>query len=450
MRGRTVLLVAFVCMIPIGTVSTAVQQPQAGSTIADQQEQPPVDSYVVEQGDYCEPIEPLSSGESVESFYDYRSHETHSEGVPRLYSSYGTTDLQENDTSVLFLHEGPNGTSLVTVHDRLGGDFDGGTATYEIAGLPSDSGWAVEDDTYTGESNVDEFRRGEGWASASWFWQDNRTDGGAIQGGIDGEFAVTIHPAFNDESQFSDDDVGSELGDDAVIDDWKVLSGSADSPDRLTLPSLDEPVTIRTGTCDDPAVTYERTDNGITATVEGTGADGAVSLQALSGTNDDAQFERIDVSADGDEFELSFENTPPEDLPDSPEGVVSISYLTVTSDGLPADTSATVTFSVAKDRLDVSSTEPQEITLYERDGDTWRQTPTRLAEETDTSYRFVANASTVSAYTVAPARPDPNQSVDQTPAGDGGSDSMSGFGIAGTAGAVLTLIGLWAVRFRDR
>ena len=57
--------------------------------------------YVVEQGDRCIPITPLSTDQTAEAFYDYRTPNTSPSGD--AYSSYGTTDLQRSDTSICFL-----------------------------------------------------------------------------------------------------------------------------------------------------------------------------------------------------------------------------------------------------------------------------------------------------------------------------------------------------------
>jgi len=442
MNRKSILIVVIVCTVLVSGVGSSTQQPQYDSQIAAQQ-QLPADSYVVEQGEFCEPIEPMSSGGSVESFYEYRSHDTHPPSVERQYSSYGTTHLQRNDTSLLFLHDGPDGISLVMVHGRLGGETDGGTVTFELVGVPPESDWAVQDDNYSSDTNMDEFERGGGWANASWVWQDARTDGGAIRGGLDREFAVTVRPAFNNASRFS---TGGDLYDpdfdpDGEISDWEILSESTDDPDRLSLPSLDEPVTIRTGTCDGPSVTYDRTDSGIAVTVDEAGSDEPITLQTSSGSSDDVQFERIELSSVNEEFDLGSENRRPDDLSASPDSVEPFAYLTVTSDGLAADTGATVTFKVAKDRLDRSSTEPEDVALYERDDGAWRQTSTAILDESDDSYTFLSNVSTVSGYAVAPSQPETSDSTDGSPNIDDDSDSTSGFNVVITIGAVLLLVG---------
>ncbi|MFW5978239.1 MAG: cell surface glycoprotein related protein, partial [Halohasta sp.] len=88
----------------------------------DQPEQPADDeqTYRIVQGDQEFEVEPIKGAVPVEEFYDYRypyqSRESDSWG--RSFSSHGTTDYQRDDTSVLMLYEGPNGVSLVAVHDK--------------------------------------------------------------------------------------------------------------------------------------------------------------------------------------------------------------------------------------------------------------------------------------------------------------------------------------------
>lgn len=445
MTGRRVAVVAVVGLLLVGSIGGAAQQSPGGAQPTPQTA-PPTDSYVVEQGSFCEPIEPVSSGETIESFYDYRSHETHrdADDTDRAYSSYGTTELQRDDTSVLFLHEGPNGTSLGTVHDRLEGETTGGLLTLEFVGLPHDNEWAVRDDNYTGETRMDEFDRGDGWASASWAYREGRTDGGAIRGGLDDAFAVTVRPAFNDDAEFasaewaaSDD---SELYDGGEIDEWEIVGGSAESPERTTLPSLEEPVTVRTGTCDDPSITYDRTDGGLVATVDGAASDDRIALQPTTGTDDGVRFERVELTGVEGNASVGFESRFSELSGSSPEGVEPLSYLTIDASET-GNASATVTATVEKDRLEEHNLEPEEVTLYEydRDGDEWTETETSISDESEDAYRFTAE--TTSASTVAVV---PDRGSDTTPSG------LYGIGVGIAAGTVLGLGWLVTARVRNR
>jgi len=346
MKANALAAVAVAALLMVGGVGGIVQ-PSAANTgpSAAQASLPPTDSYVIEQGESCHPIEPLSTDGTVESFYDYRNHETHPEDVERMYSSYGTEHLQEDDTSLLFLHEGTDGMSLVMVHDRLDGDTEGGAATFDIVGLPTEAEWVVQDDLYDGETNMATWDSGDGWASASWIWSDARTDGGAIQGGLNDQFAVTIQPAFNEDADHYDNEdlYDPEFHGDGEIEDWEVLSGDVDAPDRTAL-SLEEPVTIRTGTCNSPSVSYDRTDDGTTASIEGASTDDRIALQPTAGTADGVTFETVELTGIEDSGSVTFEDRQPDDLPVSPE-VDSLSSLTITGDSI-RDAPATVTFSV--------------------------------------------------------------------------------------------------------
>ncbi|WIV67505.1 hypothetical protein [Natrialbaceae archaeon AArc-T1-2] len=413
------------------------------------------DGYVFEQGSVCQPIEPLESGDPIDEFYDYRDHETHPEDGERLYSSYGTTHLQEDDTSILFLHDGPDGLSLVMVHGQLDGNGDPNYMTFDIVGLPGQAEWVVRNDAYTSETNRDEFHRGDGWANASWIQRGDRTGGGAIQGGLDGEFAVTVQPAFNDDATLTHENHGHPNPDfygEGEVESWDVLSGSADEPDRTTLPSLEEPVTIRTGTCDDPSITYDRTDDAITASIGAATPDDSVAVQPTTGSTDGVEFERLEVTdVDGD-ASVTVENSSPEPIPESPENNASIANLAVTGDH---DASATVTFSVDGDVLEDADLEPEEVALYERDGngDDWSELETTVHDDGDT-YRFSADGASLTDVAVAQAQPASDDSDGDS--GTSGSEPseqranpIPGFGILVVVAAV-SLVTLWAVRAYSR
>lgn len=176
-------------------------------------------TFAVEQGDNCFDVTPLSTGELVETFYDYRQLRSH-------------TGLEVSDVSNLFLFQGPRELSLVVIHDKPE-DGSGGAASLDFTGLPTGSGqWVVQDDDGDFSSNTD--------SSPDWFWVRNPNDGGAWRGGLDGSFTVTIDPAFNEDAE--------EWRRRGRIDEWHFLSGDATNPERTNL-DLETPVTIRTGTC---------------------------------------------------------------------------------------------------------------------------------------------------------------------------------------------------------
>lgn len=314
------------------------------------------DEYVLEQGEACHPIEPLETDGPVDAFYDYRNHETHPDTEENLYSSYGTQDLQRDDTSILMLHEGSDGLSLVTVHDRLEGDTEGGVASFEVVGVPGEAEWVVRDDEYDLPSNMAEWHSGDGWLAADWIWADARTDGGAINGGLEDAGAFTIHPAFNDDAPLADDPTihDPDWAGDGRIDSWAFLSGDRTDPERIDL-ALDEPVTIRPGDCNGPSVTYERVDDEITASVEGVDGDG-VTLESVT---------LRDVDPD--------EATPLERAPGAAEAAVADDE----------DPLFAVTTNASIDRVTPSltddesaATEPDALSIYERQNGTWHAVET--------------------------------------------------------------------------
>ena len=400
----TVLIVALVLISGVGVV-----HPAAGGGHAEDDERlpasvasDPADSYVLEQDDVCQPIEPLSSGETVEEFYDYRSHETHPPDVDRMYSSYGTTHLQDDDTGILFLHEGPDGVSLVTVLDQVDGDSTGGLATAELVGLPLDAEWVVKNDGYDdgGDgTNIDEFDSGPGWATASWGWREARTSGGAINGGLDGEFAVTIYPAFNEEAQLADradELVDAGLYDDGEIERLEALSGDDEDPERTDL-SLEDPITIRTGTCDGPSINYDRSADGdvVTAHVENADVGNSHSLTAATGS-EDVEFGDLEVTPTHETASLEFTGKEP----DAADYGVDETFTTLELAGEGIEDETTVHFAVEKESLEEHDFGPEDVTLYERDGSEWTAVETELVDETADDYRFAANTSTASAVTV--------------------------------------------------
>ncbi|THE66688.1 hypothetical protein D8Y22_00725 [Salinadaptatus halalkaliphilus] len=401
---RTVLLVA---VLVVGAV--------AGGTshgVAAQSSPPPdaVDSYVVEQGDICQPIEALETDGTVGSLYDYRNHETHPDSDDNLYSSYGTQHLQADDTSILMLHEGTDGTSLVVVHDRLEGQTAGGMVSFDVVGVPPEADWVVRDDAYEGETNMAEWYGGEGWLGASWIWADGRTDGGAINGGLSEEFALTIHPGFNEHSAFHDnpDLHDPDWHDDGRIERWEVLSGDIEDPERTTL-SLAEPVTIRTGTCDGPAVTYDRTADGISATIDrfdDAAGNGANDSNSSPHSSDAVQFERLELADVGPAEPIRADIDPVDDLPALPDDRDALSSLAV--DGAHG-ASGTLSFSVdaveLEDATGKESLEADDFVLYEADGDGWAEVSLEVYTAEDGTLRFDATVASVERLAVALAEP---------------------------------------------
>jgi hypothetical protein len=343
-------------------------------------------SYVVEQGAQCTAITPLSGEATAAELYDYRSHNTHE--TDYAYSSHGTTDLQRNDVSSLFLYEGPDGLSLVIVHDRLGGGTDGGAAEFEIVGLPADGEWTVEDDNYS--ENIDDvWTHGEVWSEIAWLWGPDRTDGGAYTG-LGGDFEVTIDPAFNAQQ--------STFQQEGTVTGIDVLSGNMDRPDRVAMGNTEDPLVIRSGTCGDPTVSYALTDGGILATVEDTGGE-TTSLRPPAEGGNGVRYDRVSLAASGGntitgpsdvEAAMSAAEGGPEIADEDGDGTApALSTLTVddgASQGSVSDLA--LSFSVEKAALSGHDATASNVAVYERVGDGWERTATEPTGETDRVYSF--------------------------------------------------------------
>ena len=223
-----------------------------------------IEGHSIVQGDRCYPIEPMGNGNhSVEDFYDYRHPET--DPAAYTYSSHGTTHLQADDTSIVFLYEGTEGLSLVFVHDRFDGDSEGGALTMQIDNLPEDGAWVVEDDNYSEELDtrqLEEWNHGDDWSRITWVWSDERTDGGAFAGGLDDDFAIEVDAMFNDDADFRVYD--------GELTSWQALSAPEDEPERYDL-DMDESIEVRSNACSEVT--------GIEITAEGDGgSDGEFSV----------------------------------------------------------------------------------------------------------------------------------------------------------------------------
>ncbi|SIQ96435.1 hypothetical protein SAMN05421858_0956 [Haladaptatus litoreus] len=226
--------------------------------------------FAIKQGGKCIPIEPLSlSGLPIEEFYDYRTPDT--DPMSYKYASFGTENLQRDDTSIMFLYDGPKGLSLVMVHDKLDSD-GGGAVSFRITNLPVQGKFVVKDDSYDDSTNHDTFdySKHRNWngketanATIHWTWQGGRSDG-AVYRGLGNDFEFTIHPQFNGQALLSDQQ-GSEY--EGQVNKWEVLSGNANNPTRTKL-KMNEKATITSNGCG--SGTTETTGNETTNGGEGT------------------------------------------------------------------------------------------------------------------------------------------------------------------------------------
>ncbi|WP_134670890.1 PKD domain-containing protein [Halorussus marinus] len=237
-------------------------------------------AFVVEQGDRCFEVSPLEGGEDVVDFYDYRSPIDDEEYT---YSTYMPSTLPREDTSRLFLYDGPEGVSLVIVHNERGASGGGSAATFRFSGLPGDGEWALVDDNY--DDRDDRISRDR----IDWTWYGDRTDGGIFRGIDAADTRITIDPAFDERAALYDD-----LDRTGEVRAWQFLSGSVDDPATTDL-RMSRPITIRAGSCTDSSAP----DAALAA---GDGVAGVpVSLDA-SGASDDrgvAEY-RWDVDGDGE------------------------------------------------------------------------------------------------------------------------------------------------------
>jgi hypothetical protein len=184
--------------------------------------EPTARKITVEQDGRSFQVVPLSNGQNIRRFYDYGDAEINS-----------PLPIAKSDKSRLFFWSGPNGLSLVTVHDKPR-DGSGAAVSFDFEGLPTGDGrWIVEDDG--GDFN-------DGPASPDWTWTRDNTDGGAFRGGLTNS-TITITPKFNEKAERDPLTPGE-------LDGWQVLTGRATDPSNESL-ALDEPATISVP--DDPS-----------------------------------------------------------------------------------------------------------------------------------------------------------------------------------------------------
>ncbi|WP_459194822.1 hypothetical protein [Halosimplex sp. J119] len=245
--ARRTLLQALAAFGAAGTAATGAavaadgQGDQDGESDAERK-------YVVEQGDDRYEVTPLSGGGPVESFYDLRIPQKYvgengarDPGQGPYYMSVGTQDLQRPSTSLLFFYDGPDGLSLVTVHDADGDD--GGSATWTVSGVPADAQWLVKDDLYLFESGERPETNYDNWDTdgsnheIDWTWGATRGDGGVL-GHLDAGTSIGINPAFNEQAELYGEHYEGE------IDEWHLLSADGEGGVTRSTLDLDAPLTV--------------------------------------------------------------------------------------------------------------------------------------------------------------------------------------------------------------
>ena len=168
--------------------------------------------FGISQGDNTWIVNPLSNNQTCEEFFNFDDWESH-------------TGLEQSDTSLIFLWDGPDGLSLVIIHDTWEDDGSGGAVRFEFIGLPGEGSWVVQNDPDNFDSATD--------TDVQWSWSADHNDGGVFRGGLDGTFEITIVPGFN---------VGIPL-DPGEITTWKLVSGDLSSPTQYVL-DMSENLTI--------------------------------------------------------------------------------------------------------------------------------------------------------------------------------------------------------------
>ncbi|PSP54807.1 hypothetical protein BRC82_08735 [Halobacteriales archaeon QS_1_67_19] len=278
---RTRTRLALVGIALLGVASGVPPQFGTGSGTATAAE----NTFVIEQGNQCYEVSPLNGNEDVVSFYDYRSTENGDSSTHYTYSSYMPLHLQAEDVSRLFLYDGPNGVSLVIVHNQRGNNRDEGSAvTFRFSGLPGNGNWVLMDDTYSDRD--DRFSRNR----IDWSWYGERTDGAVFRGLDQSTTELTIDPAFNEQAALYDRPVDRN----GRIRAWQFLTGNLNSPNAVNL-DMSRPITVRTGHCG-PDETPPTADLSAGSGVEGY----PVSFDARGSTDNRAIAEyRWDFDGDG-------------------------------------------------------------------------------------------------------------------------------------------------------
>ena len=220
-------------------------------------------TFIVEQGSQCTEITPLGNGtQSVEEFYDYKILNNTAN-----YSSLGTTDIQVDQTSQMFVYRGSNGLSLVFLNDKIGPP-GGYVATADISGLPTDGQWVVEDDNYTNRD--DTFKYNNTGAHIEWNSNGERTDGAAFRGLESPNYSTaTVDLKFNEDTNRYPFDEWSGSPEQNEIESWIARSGTGET----TKLDMNQPVEISPGTCSGGVSTFTATPGSAGTTTDTAGTE---------------------------------------------------------------------------------------------------------------------------------------------------------------------------------
>jgi len=312
-----VALTALVLCAPFIAVVALPVQSAAGNS-----------SYAVAQGTTCRVVSPIAGADTVSAFYDYRNPYTTPSAL--TYSSYGTTPYQVQQGSTLLFYTGPNGTSLVLVHDQLGDESGGSTLSMDFSGLPSGE-WAVEDDEYPGRD--DNWDTGGSTASIDWKWAPNRTDGGAYRGLQNLQGTIVVDARFNENAdQWGD--WGYSGSSEDLLTEWRLTGGDGTPVGSL---AMDRRLFIHSGSCEvtppEAAVTGPAsTEAGTTETFD------------ASDSVDDGRFGGYewDFDADGTSEAVTTDPTVSYAFPEAGDYTVTVTAFDTYGNGDTASTNVSV------------------------------------------------------------------------------------------------------------
>lgn len=179
--------------------------------------------YYYRQGTDIHLVQPLEGTSNITDFYGY----DFTDASPH-------TGLEKADISQIFFYEGSDGVSLVLLHDTT--DMTAGAVDMRFEGFPSTGKWAIMDDLECCpddpdfDSDLDTL--------VTWGWGTCCADGGAFQGGLEDNFEITIHSAWDsDATKWRAPSVPS------TKTAWNFVTGSLSAPSRTSL-SKEEPLVI--------------------------------------------------------------------------------------------------------------------------------------------------------------------------------------------------------------
>ena len=165
----------------------------------------PEEGITVRQEGRTWKVQPFIGSMSPEELYSYQEYRS-------------TNGWAKKGASVLFFFQGEDGLYLGMIH---GPTLGPSSATISFWGLPEGAYLAVKDDP------DDVYWLDPPSAKFHWQWASGYTDG-AILGGLNGEFTLSISPEFGPE-----------------IKEWLLVMGDPEEPRFFKLPSLTAPLWVQ-------------------------------------------------------------------------------------------------------------------------------------------------------------------------------------------------------------